>query len=175
MSVAERRRSAVGTEEVTPRSYNEAVGQRLRSIRKQRGLSLNDVETISSREFKASVLGAYERGERALSLPRLQRLAAFYSVPAGQLLPQDESAEGRAIEALPSGGVTLDLNRISSLDEAESRLVESFLRAIQMMRQDFNGKVLTIRRNDMRLLSLLLNQQEEAFSKKLVDLGVSSS
>ena len=40
-------------------------------------------------EFKASVLGAYERGERAISVPRLQRLARFYSVPVDQLLPGD--------------------------------------------------------------------------------------
>ncbi len=44
----------------------------------------------SSQEFKASVLGAYERGERAISVPRLQRLARFYNVPVDQLLPRDD-------------------------------------------------------------------------------------
>ncbi len=91
----------VGNEEGRELSYNEAVGQRLRSIRKQRGLSLQDVEEISSREFKASVLGAYERGERALSLPRLQRLAAFFNVSPGNLLPQEETGESAPITALP--------------------------------------------------------------------------
>ena len=66
------------------------VGERLRAIRRQKGLSLHDVEARSSLEFKASVLGAYERGERAISVPRLQRLARFYNVPVDQLLPQDE-------------------------------------------------------------------------------------
>ena len=51
------------------------VGERLRAIRRQKGLSLHDVEARSSLEFKASVLGAYERGERAISVPRLLRLA----------------------------------------------------------------------------------------------------
>jgi transcriptional regulator with XRE-family HTH domain len=51
------------------------VGERLRSIRRQKGLSLHDVEARSGHEFKASVLGAYERGERAISVPRLIRLA----------------------------------------------------------------------------------------------------
>ena len=36
------------------------------------------------------MLGAYERGERAISVPRLQRLARFYNVPVDQLLPADE-------------------------------------------------------------------------------------
>lgn len=156
-------------------TYNEAVGSRLRSIRKQRGLSLQDVESVSGREFKASVLGAYERGERALSLPRLQRLASFYNVPVGQLLPAEQGAGAKVIEALPSGGVTVDLNRIESLSESEAGLMENFLRAIQMMRQDFNGKVLTIRRNDIRLLALLLNQHEEEFSQRLADLGVTTA
>ena len=54
------------------------VGDRLRAIRRQKGLSLHDVEARSRQEFKASVLGAYERGERAISVPRLLRLAVDF-------------------------------------------------------------------------------------------------
>src|SRR5919206_40807 len=68
-------------------SYAEQVGERLRNIRLQKGLSLHDVEERSGKEFKASVLGAYERGERSISVPRLQRLASVYEVPIDQLLP----------------------------------------------------------------------------------------
>ena len=67
--------------------YSQKVGERLRAIRRQKRLSLQEVETSSRQEFKASVVGAYERGERAISVPRLQRLAAFYEVPIDQLLP----------------------------------------------------------------------------------------
>ena len=69
------------------------VGTRLRAIRRQKRLSLQDVEAASSQEFKASVLGAYERGERAISVPRLQRLARFYRVPVDQLLPGDDGPD----------------------------------------------------------------------------------
>ena len=71
-------------------SYGRKVGARLRAIRRQKGMSLQEAEELSGQEFKASVLGAYERGERAISVPRLQRLAAFYNVPVDQLLPRDE-------------------------------------------------------------------------------------
>src|SRR5205085_4914858 len=71
--------------------YAARVGERLRSIRLQKGLSLHDVEEASNKEFKASVLGAYERGERSISVPRLQRLAQFYNVPVDRLLPQPEA------------------------------------------------------------------------------------
>src|SRR5437870_750494 len=74
---------------MTTPKYAQAVGERLRNVRFQKALSLHDVEMTSQQEFKASVLGAYERGERAISVPRLQRLARFYSVPVDQLLPRD--------------------------------------------------------------------------------------
>ena len=78
--------------------YRRRVGERIRVIRRQQRLSLHDVEDRSESEFKASVLGAYERGERAISVPRLQRLARFYGVPVDQLLPSEGEGE--------SGGVT---------------------------------------------------------------------
>jgi len=103
-------------------SYSEAVGVRLRAIRKQRGLSLQDVQKRSEGEFKAAVLGAYERGERSLSLPRLQRLASFFQVPITQMLPQEDQPEApivslpmplwwarrSAIEAWRSCGLSVD-------------------------------------------------------------------
>ncbi|SVC79619.1 uncharacterized protein METZ01_LOCUS332473, partial [marine metagenome] len=43
--------------------YSRSVGERIRTIRRQKRLSLQDIEVRSESEFKASVLGAYERGE----------------------------------------------------------------------------------------------------------------
>jgi len=157
---------------VTP-AYNELVGARLRSIRKQRGLSLQDVQRLSNGEFKAAVVGAYERGERSLSLPRLHRLAAFFQVPITQFLPQEESGD-TAVVPLPTGGVTIDLNRVEALAGTEADIFDRFLRSIQIMRQDFNGKVLTIRRDDLRLLALLLDQPEDGFRKRLIELGLTT-
>ena len=151
-------------------SYNEAVGRRLRSIRKQKGLSLQDVEANSESEFKASVLGAYERGERSLSLPRMQRLASFYGVPVDQLLPPDEQSTQASNRGLPTGGVSIDLNRLEN--DSTTDVVERFMRAIQIMRQDFNGRVLTIRSSDLRLLAGLLHQSEESIVDVLATLGV---
>ena len=155
-------------------SYNQAVGRRLRAIRKQKGLSLQDVEAISEQEFKASVLGAYERGERSLSLPRMQRLSGFYGVPIDQLLPPDETRQNRGI-TWSSGGIRIDLSRLEDMQSTSADILERFLRAIQLMRQDFNGRVLTIRRSDLQLLSGLLNDSDDALSDVLVELGLSES
>ena len=152
-------------------NYNERVGERLRSIRQQRGMSLQDVHRATDGEFKAAVLGAYERGERSLSLPRLRRLAICYGVPINQLLPEEDTYE------LSSGaptGVTIDLNRIDELDEAVATVIARFLQHIQVQRQDFNGKVLTIRASDVAMLAMLLDVDDAELIAKLeqdVQLG----
>ena len=148
-----------------PLTYGRKVGERLRAIRRQKRLSLQDVEAGSSQEFKASVLGAYERGERAISVPRLQRLARFYSVPVDQLLPRDEGPDfgdgappdttGRGTSG-PASSVTIDLTRLESLSGPEADMLSRYLTMIQVQRQDFNGRVLTIRRDDLRALACIL-------------------
>src|SRR5688572_19337435 len=141
-------------------TYAVKVGSRLRAIRKQKRLSLQEVEANSGQEFKASVLGAYERGERAISVPRLQRLATFYNVPVDQLLPRQDGdttsgqfavidlnrADGPA-GGVPETPVTIDLRTLESLDSSEAVLLGRYLGMIQVQRGDFNGRVLTIRRD----------------------------
>ena len=134
--------------------YNEQVGERLRSIRRQRGMSLQDVHRATDGEFKAAVLGAYERGERSVSVPRLHRLAVCYGVPVNQLLPVEDSPTAQTSTAT---AVTIDLSRIEELDDSISGVIDRFLRNIQVQRQDFNGRVLTIRASDVAVLSLLLD------------------
>lgn len=158
---------------MTEENYNRMVGSRLRAIRKQKGLSLQDVEALSDQEFKASVLGAYERGERSLSLPRLERLAAFYGVPIDQMLPQPEERPASPI-TVQSGGIRIDLNRLEQSSGKEADLLERFLRAIQRMRQDFNGRVLTIRSDDLRLLAVLMEESTDQLTERLSELGITS-
>lgn len=153
--------------------YNEQVGARLRAVRRQRRLSLQDVQRLTGGEFKAAVVGAYERGERSLSLPRLQRLADFFQAPVTHFLPE-EKAEDAAVSALPTGGITIDLNALDKLGGADAEVFERFLRRIQMLRQDFNGKVLTIREDDLRTLSLLLDEGGSAFADRLTDMGLTT-
>src|SRR6516164_10782408 len=102
--------------------YARRVGERLRNVRKQQHLSLQEVEAASTQEFKASVLGAYERGERAISVPRLQRLARFYHVPVDQLLPQDDGpgfGDERGERSPGEGKLAIDLEKLETMSGAE--------------------------------------------------------
>jgi transcriptional regulator with XRE-family HTH domain len=158
-------------------AYAKEVGIRLRDIRRQQGLSLQAVAEASEREFKASVLGAYERGERMISVLRLQRLAQLYSVPVDQLLPR-VSTTGRGhhgSDAAPSGStrrVKIDLVRLEQVDFPEQELLKRYIGMIQIERGDFNGKVITIRNEDMRSLARMLETDEEALQDRLDELGL---
>jgi transcriptional regulator with XRE-family HTH domain len=156
-------------------SYAEQVGERLRNIRLQKGLSLHDVEERSGKEFKASVLGAYERGERSISVPRLQRLAIFYGVPVDHLLPRLGPEVGEAAAAGGGGNdeaVCIDLEALESRSEPEAQTLNRYLALIQTQRGDFNGKVLTIRRDDVRVLAAILDQSPGGLIERLDDLGL---
>jgi transcriptional regulator with XRE-family HTH domain len=158
--------------------FGRRVGERLRAIRRQKGLSLQEVEANSQLEFKASVLGAYERGERAISVPRLHRLAAFYAVPVDQLLPR-EGNDGRVVDitdraaaSVPSKAVTIDLLRLRDLDGEGAELLVRYLQMIQVQRQDFNGRVLTVRRDDLRAIACILDTSPDEAVARLQSLGL---
>ena len=156
-------------------SYAEQVGERLRNIRLQKGLSLHDVEERSTKQFKASVLGAYERGERSISVPRLQRLAIFYGVPVDHLLPRLGPEVSEATTASGGGNdeaVCIDLEALESRSEPEAQTLNRYLALIQTQRGDFNGKVLTIRRDDVRVLAAILDQSPGGLIERLDDLGL---
>jgi transcriptional regulator with XRE-family HTH domain len=170
------------SDEAEDLGYAVKVGSRLRAIRKQKRLSLQDVEASSDQEFKASVLGAYERGERAISVPRLQRLARFYAVPVDQLLPRDDEVGPDAVIDLDSGTVTrpgsdeskviIDLHRLQQLGSSDAQALTRYLGYIQVQRGDFNGRMLTVRRDDLRAIACLLDVNPDACRSKLDELGL---
>lgn len=167
-------------------AYAAKVGARLRAIRRQKHLSLQEVEASSKNEFKASVLGAYERGERAISVPRLQRLARFYQVPVDQMLPADEDfhlprADEHIVDLTDRSRlarrddrpVTIDLTAVEQLRGQEGEMIARYLRMIQVQRGDYNGRMLTIRRDDLRAIACILDCHPDQVPSRLNTLGLS--
>ena len=158
-------------ESIDGEHYSLKVGDRLRLVRRQKRMSLQEVEAESSHEFKASVLGAYERGERAISVPRLSRLAQFYEVPVGQLLPRGDGVVDDSATSLDQQ-VTIDLDRLARVPGAEAAVLGRFLAMIQGQRREFNGSSLTIRRDDLRTIACILDTGLEEIADRLDELGV---
>ncbi|MGD0895271.1 MAG: transcriptional regulator [Acidimicrobiales bacterium] len=158
-------------------SYAETVGVRLRAVRRQKHMSLQAVEAASKEEFKASVLGAYERGERAISVPRLRRLAQIYDVPLDQLLPGSrDGASAFDSESLTRAPyetkIRIDLARLKVTQSPEAEALQRFLTKVQLDRQDFNGQVLTIRSDDLRVIGATFGLGVVEIVERLQQLGL---
>ena len=151
--------------------YQKRLGARLRAIRQQQGLTLQQVEEVSGGRWKAVVVGSYERGDRAVSVAKLAELSEFYNVPVSELLPKEEAAGIGAPSA--QSKIMLDLRKLSRSDlDPELRPVSRFAHTIQLQRGDFNGNVLTIRGEDLRALSVIYGTDPEDLVVRLEDEGV---
>jgi transcriptional regulator with XRE-family HTH domain len=128
-------------------SFNPLLGGRLRAARQQRGWSLGEIESLTEGEFKASVVGAYERGERSISVQRFVRLAEFYEVDPAGLLPP--SVSGRAF--------AIDLDELAS--ETGGELVDRYLAAIRWLRRKENPS--EVREGDKAVIASLLGNSAE--------------
>jgi transcriptional regulator with XRE-family HTH domain len=160
-------------DENAPSEYSQQVGERLRVIRKQKRMSLQEVESQSNQEFKASVLGAYERGERALSVPRLDRLARFYRVPIEQLLPHEITGfEAAAVDSQTNKKLAIDVSKLVQLSDSPFEMLARYLRLIQVQRQDFNGRVITVRSDDERAIATMLDVPVDQVADRLAALGL---
>lgn len=98
------------------------------------------MERFTDGEFKASVVGAYERGERALSVQRLIRLAEVYAVPPSDLLPIDSTEK-----------TVIDLDALS--EAGYDDLVDRYLAAIHFLRRSKSAD--EVRQSDKAIIASL--------------------
>ena len=148
--------------------YAKALGARLRAIRTQQGLSLHGVEEKSEGRWKAVVVGSYERGDRAVTVQRLAELASFYGIPVAELLP--EGVSGSAVEPVPR--IVLDLERLSQVPADQGMPLARYAATIQSQRGDYNGRVLSIRQEDLRSLSIIYDTSPAGLTEQLIEWGV---
>jgi transcriptional regulator with XRE-family HTH domain len=142
------------------------VGRRLRAIRQAQGLALADVEAGSGGQWSASAIGAYERGFRNLSLPRLKELADFYRVPVSVLL--GETDPGTA--PVDRRKIVLNLAALKAVDAAEP--IQRFVASIIEARRDYNGRVLSLRHDDLKVLCVLVGGDVPTGVSRLRTWGV---
>jgi transcriptional regulator with XRE-family HTH domain len=129
----------------------QSLGARLREIRQQHGLSLSGVEAASGGVWKAVVVGSYERGDRTITVPKLIALAEFYGIPVWRLFPGSQAAA----EAPVAERLVIDMGVLSSVPMSVGGPLARYLESIAARRGDRNGRVLTLRADDVVALSAL--------------------
>lgn len=146
-------------------TYAQEVGERLRRIRVEQGLTLQDVERMSQGEWKAAVVGSYERGDRNISATRLLELSDFYGISPADVLPGEAR---RPIEV--GAGVVLNLDKLAGLGDGFAAL-RRYCESIQMQRGDFNRRMLSVRGDDLRALAVIQDCSSEDLLERLRAVG----
>ena len=151
--------------------YAKALGSKLRAIRSQQGLSLHGVEEKSRGRWKAVVVGSYERGDRAVTVQRLSELAEFYGVPVAELLPEGVSAAASE----PAARIVIDLEQLQQVPADKAAPLARYAATIQSQRGDYNGRVLSIRNEDLRSLAVIYDASPASLTEQLIGWGVLSA
>ena len=124
-------------------------------------------------------------------MPRLQRLARIYNVPVDQLLPRDRRGplvpsgtdrppdeRGRQPPgAHPAPGRGQVVHRLTKprgdrLRARSGTCSAGTLASIQVQRQDFNGRMLTVRTEDIEAIGRFFDLNPEAIRDRLETLGL---
>ena len=151
--------------------YAELVGEKLRRMRQDRNMSLQEVCSRSGGSFVVSTLSAYERGKRSLSLERLCELAAIYGQSPMTILDiEDEPEFQRALTT--NGPLRIRLDSLQRLSEEERKPLETYLSFLRELRNDPARDMLTIRKEDLNYLSGLYGVRPQALKDYLEREGI---
>ncbi len=123
------------------------------------------MQSRTAGEFKASAVGAYERGERSLSIERLIRLADVYRTTPSAIVGDEPEIDLPALHAEERAASP-------SLGEAEILSIARFSTYVRLKRGAPPEVVIDVRRSDRDLLAILLGRDETAVEELLSRLGL---
>ncbi len=129
-------------------------------------MTLHDVEAVTSGEFKAASLSAYERGERAISVERLMRIAGIYKTPLAELLPgpvidggeperDDVAWPAPADRVAGAQRLRLDVGRLAEMAGPGWDQLRNLVGAIQQRRRGRTGRFLLLRGDDVWIVGAI--------------------
>jgi transcriptional regulator with XRE-family HTH domain len=151
--------------------FSIAQGELLRAARARRQMTLHDVEAVTQGEFKAASLSAYERGERAISVLRLLRIADVYRTRLEELLPTPLPTGDGAVDGTSGTGaiwspprdlpvaepqrLRLDIERLEDMRGPGWDQLRNVVVAIQQRRRGRPGRFLLLRGEDLWIVAAI--------------------
>jgi transcriptional regulator with XRE-family HTH domain len=133
-------------------------------------MSLHDVQAASAGRWKAAVVGAYERGDRNVTVARLFELTEFYGVSVGEVFEAPAVAEVAPAEV--GARVVINVDRLELVPAVDRDPIERLIRAIQSSRDISGEPTLTIRQDDLRTLALLYRVDTSELIERLEIWGL---
>jgi hypothetical protein len=103
-----------------------------------------------------------------VTVQKLAELAEFYGVPVSELLPGD------VMPALiaPAPKLVIDLERMNQLPKEKAGPLARYVATIQSQRGDYNGRVLSIRQEDLRSLAVIYDKSPGDLTEELIGWGI---
>lgn len=148
--------------------YATALGAKLRTVRRRQGLSLHGVEQKSGGRWKAALVGSYERGDRAITAQTLVELVDFYGVPVTELLPDSRATSGSRTPRK----IIINMERLQQVPADTAGPLARFAAAIQSQRDNVDGKILALRSDDLRPLSIMYGMRPDELTDHLKNWGL---
>ena len=143
--------------DMTANETTRWIGGRLRSIRQQKQLSMLDVDRLSNGDFGPSTIGAYERGDRTISLDRLEKLALFYGVSVQQFLPRSADDSWTSTRTSPiEERLTINLVELRAQDQEVFGAMRRYVELIRQQRHDSHPRIITLRGTDALVFAAML-------------------
>ena len=141
----------------------DQIRGRIRQLRREKGLTLLECEIQSRGRIRAVVLGAYERGDRSMSLKKVIEIAELFEVPLAYLIATELHPE----ESQIAGSRHIyDLRALRALSPSEQKILLSrYLSRIAEQRGDWAGEVISIRQADVEAIARLVDSEEINFQE----------
>jgi transcriptional regulator with XRE-family HTH domain len=141
----------------------DQIRGRIRQLRREKGLTLLECEILSRGRIRAVVLGAYERGDRSMSLKKVIEIAELFDVPLAQLIAAELHPEKSRIAGSRH---IYDLRALRALSPSEQKILLSrYLSRIAEQRGDWAGEVISIRQADVEAIARLVDSEEINFQE----------
>lgn len=153
--------------------FSRQLGERLRTLRVRRRLTLKEVEDQSGGVLPEAAVGSYERGTRTPPLRRTMQLADFYGVPVEAILHGLPDTHAQPSEP-DEGSVVIYLASLRGAPAEAEHLVR-FVNTIQRIRRDYGTDRISLRQTDIVALSAVYSVEPGQFRAKLTRWGVTNT
>jgi len=159
-----------------PERASEVLGARLRRARVGRGLSLQDVESLTEGSIKIAALSAYELGDANIPALRLQQLVELYDVAADDLLSSIENERGTPEDEEPVSAVAphvrIDLTQLGEAKGRDAEMVALLVNSIRHRRSSRSGRYFALRQDDLEAAAAVIGRTTEEVIVSLQKAGV---